>query len=196
MTNETNTNATNETQGQQHPLANDANGEPLMVPPEAIGWRIRKLSRKAGRPRVIFDAETGRPLELPLDVTIDDLVDQVGESGRYRLEAIDAQGRSIPGCVAVTELWLDDDEPQQAPAANAQSDLRDLVAQLVESNAQVMKALASAFGQVHPATAPQNDGATLNAGMQQLGGLLNMLVQAHQERKAAANGAKGVNGQG
>jgi hypothetical protein len=195
MTNETNTNPTNETETTQYPLANDANGEPLVIPPEAVAWRIRKLSRKAGRPRVIFDAETGRPLELPLAVTIDDLADQVGESGRYRLEAIDAEGRSIPGCVAVTELWMED-EPQQVPAANPQADLRDLVAQLVESNALVMKAMASAFGQVHPAAVPQNDGATLNAGMQQLGGLLNMLVQAHAERKAAANGTNGANGQG
>src|SRR5262249_13202447 len=130
-----------------------------------------------------------------LAVTIDDLADQVGESGRYRLEAIDAQGRSIPGCVAVTELWMED-EPQQVPAANPQADLRDLVAQLVESNALVMKAMASAFGQVQPAAVPQNDGATLKAGMQQLGGLLNMLVQAHAERKAAANGTNGANGQG
>ena len=49
-----------------YPLAFDANGEPLDVPSHAVAWRVRKLAKKAGRPKVIFDAETGRPLEKDL----------------------------------------------------------------------------------------------------------------------------------
>ncbi|MGZ7079011.1 MAG: hypothetical protein ACXVJT_06320, partial [Thermoanaerobaculia bacterium] len=104
------TNETTLENAPQYPLANDANGNPLDVPAEAVGWRVRKLARRAGRPKVLFDAETGRPLELPLTVTYDDFVEQVNEPGRFRLEAVDGSGRVIPGCVAVTEVVLDDDD--------------------------------------------------------------------------------------
>jgi hypothetical protein len=149
---------TNETTRERYPLANDANGNPLQVPENAAGWRVRKLARKAGRPKVIFDAETGRPLELPLTITYDEFADVVAEAGRYRLEAFDGDGRNIPGCVAVTEVVFDDgDENTVAAVANpvdALPHLIQLVGKLVETNARVMEAMASAFGHVKPAAAP------------------------------------------
>ena len=136
-----------------YPLAFDANGEPLDVPSHAVAWRVRKLAKKAGRPKVIFDAETGRPMELPLAASFDDFAALVGEQGRYRIEAVDGQGRFIPGCVAVTELAFDEkdddnDEPKQKSAETQQ--LMQLVAELVKTNARVMEAMASAFGEVRP----------------------------------------------
>lgn len=149
MTNETTTE-----DAPKYPLANDANGNPLDVPAEAVAWRVRKLARRAGRPKVLFDVETGRPLELPLTVTFDDFVEQVNEAGRFRLEVVDGTGRVIPGCVAVTEVVLDeaDDGNASMPrnAADAVPHLHQLIAQLVEANTQVMKAMASAFGSVQP----------------------------------------------
>lgn len=140
---------------QRHPMANDANGNPLHLPENAAGWRVRKLARKAGRPKVIFDSETGRPLELPLTVTYDDFAETVGEVGRYRLEAFDGNGQNIPGCVAITEVSFDDDEEANAPPqtnpTEALPHLIQLVGKLVETNARVMEAMASAFGQVRPA---------------------------------------------
>jgi hypothetical protein len=149
------TNMTNETTTEDaplYPLANNANGNPLDVPPEAVAWRVRKLARRAGRPKVLFDVETGRPLELPLTVTFDDFVEQVNEPGRFRLEAVDGAGRVIAGCVAVTEVVLDDEDGASMPrnAADAVPHLHQLIAQLVEANTQVMKAMASAFGSVQP----------------------------------------------
>ncbi len=143
----------NSTSSRTYPLAFDANGEPLDVPSHAVAWRVRKLAKKAGRPKVIFDAETGRPMELPLAASFDDFAAHVDEQGRYRIEAVDAQGRFIPGCVAVTELAFgekDDDEVEtnQKPADTQQ--LMQLVAELVKTNARVMEAMASAFGQVRP----------------------------------------------
>lgn len=146
---------TNETR-QTYPLANDTNGNPLQVPEHAVGWRVRKLARKAGRPKVIFDAESGRPLELPLAVSYEEFADAVGEAGRYRLEAFDANGQNIAGCIAVTELAFDDEEsaaPSTSP--DALPHLIQLVGKLVETNARVMEAMASAFGQVKPARAPE-----------------------------------------
>ena len=142
----------NEKEAPKYPLANDASGNPLDVPAEAVAWRVRKLARRAGRPKVLFDVETGRPLELPITVTYDDFIEHVNESGRFRLEAVDAQARTIAGCVAITEVILDDDESPSTPmtAAETLPHLHQLVAHLVDANTQVMKAMASAFGNVQP----------------------------------------------
>lgn len=186
MTNET----TNE-DAPQYPLANDASGNPLDVPAEAVAWRVRKLARRAGRPKVLFDVETGRPLELPLTVTFDDFVEQVNEPGRFRLEAVDGAGRLIPGCVAVTEVVLDGEDGASMPrnAADAVPHLHQLIAQLVEANTQVMKAMASAFGSVQPqpmridsvAAAPLAPRANANPmqaldAMREIGAMVNQVV--------------------
>src|SRR5579859_7080043 len=92
------------------PLARDADGEPIEVPPEAVAWRVRKMPTRAGRPRLLIDAETGGPLDLPLATSYADFVDTVRESGsgRYRLSAIDRKGSAIPYCVAFTEVAVDE----------------------------------------------------------------------------------------
>jgi len=141
------------------PLAYDADGEPLHVPPHAVGWRVRKLARAAGRPKLIFDAETGRPLELELMVSLDDLADNVDESGRYRLEAIDANGRIIPRCVAVVHVQKDEEAaPFAAKLATDPAQVLPLMFQLLErvvnANATTMQAMASAFGHVERQSEP------------------------------------------
>jgi hypothetical protein len=135
----------------RYPLANDANGDPIDVPAEAVAWRVRKMAKKAGRPKVIYDPETGRQLEVPL--AVEDLGEFVSEDDRYRLEAVDREGRHIAGCVGFTEVFADDeDEAEEGGAATPQ--LIQLVAQLVDTNSRVMQAMASAFGTVHPSQPP------------------------------------------
>ncbi len=144
---------TTENQNPKCPLAHDADGNPLDVPRQAVGWRVRRLAAKAGRPKVVFDLERGRPLELPLTVDFAELAEHLTESGRYRLEAIDTNGRAIPGCVAVTELQIeeeDDERPASMSGADVVPYLVSLVEKVVDSNARVMEAMASAFGQVRP----------------------------------------------
>src|SRR5262249_39278982 len=78
----------------------------------------------------------------------------VGEAGRYRLEAFDASGQNISGCVAVTEVAFDEEEPAATPMASpdALPHLIPPVGKLVEAKARGMEAEAAAFGQVRPAT--------------------------------------------
>lgn len=137
----------------QYPLANDANGDPLDIPAHAVAWRVRRGGGRRGRPRVVFDAETGRQLEIGLGATIDDLIDHGCPPGRYRLEAIDADGRMIPGVIAITEIPAGADEPdEEAPeVADPFRQVLQLVGQLVDTNCRAMEAMASAFGQVRPA---------------------------------------------
>jgi hypothetical protein len=119
------------------------------------------MAAKAGRPRTIFNSETGRQLEIPLTATIRDLAELVGEAGRYRLEAVDRDGRLIPGCIAVTEIIFEegDEDEDDAPATGMNdreviAQLVGLVGRLVESNQEVIKAMATAFGQVKPNLKP------------------------------------------
>jgi hypothetical protein len=88
----------------RYPLAHDADGNPLLVPESAVAWRIRRGGGRRGRPRHVFDAETGRQLEVPLGASIDDLIDGGCRGDRFLLYPVDAEGRVIPGIVAVTEV--------------------------------------------------------------------------------------------
>jgi hypothetical protein len=149
----TNENNNGETlQRRKVPLANDMNGDPIYLPPEAVAWRVRKMAARAGRPKAIFDPETGRQLEIRIEATIEELAEAVSESGRYRLEALDVDGHHIPGYVAFTEVLLDSDEQQQSASSSNGSfaEMAALVKQLVDTNSRVMEAMASAFGQVRP----------------------------------------------
>jgi hypothetical protein len=143
---------TDQVRPQIHPLAYDALGDPIHLPVHAIGWRVRKAPKGAGRPKTIFDPETGRQLEIRIEATLAELAEQVTEAGRYRLEATDANGHLIPGYVAFTEVMLAEEEEQPASNPNNAgfSEMLTLVKHLVDTNSRVMEAMASAFGQVRP----------------------------------------------
>lgn len=89
------------------PLARGPNGRPLRVPLEAAFWRVRRHTR--GRPRNVIGADR-KPVELPLDVTEDDLEAMFG-SGTYRLDLYDAQGEPLDVTATVA---LGDPEPANA----------------------------------------------------------------------------------
>jgi hypothetical protein len=68
MANENATKTANEAETRRYPLANDANGDPLELREDPVAWRVKETPEKAGRPRSIFDPDTG--LENPLTSTI------------------------------------------------------------------------------------------------------------------------------
>src|SRR6185312_13249257 len=88
----------------RYPLAFDANGNPIELPPEAVKWRVRRGGGRRGRPRHVFDAETGRQLEIPLTATLDTLIDAGCTADRYLLYPVDGEGHLIGGIIAVTEI--------------------------------------------------------------------------------------------
>jgi hypothetical protein len=137
-----------ETPTVKYPLAFDMDGNPITMPPEAAAWRVRRGGGRRGRPRPVFDQESGRQLEIPLTATIEDLIDEGCKPDRYRLEAVDAEGRLIPDVVAIIELpgarnGEPDEEPQTAtPSAPAQMDgNQQLIAQLVATICGVTTAM-------------------------------------------------------
>jgi hypothetical protein len=140
---------------QQYPLAFDVDGNPLDIPEEAVAWRVRRNGGR-GRPRTIFDPETGLQLDVPITSKIEDLIERGCDPDRYRLEAVDREGRVIPTLVAIVEVAAVatpaevSTQPVIPPDADALRQMTLFAGQMVEANARTMQALASAFGTVHP----------------------------------------------
>lgn len=74
-------------------LAFNINGEAFEVPPNATGWRVRRMRAK-GSPEVVYGRD-GMPLVLPIDAELDDLRSEVNTSGRYRLDLVDQNNKAI-----------------------------------------------------------------------------------------------------
>src|SRR5690242_5425734 len=136
----------------RYPLANDVNGNPLEVPEAAVAWRVRRASGRPGRPQNVYDPETGRQLEVPLDATVDDLRECGCGPGRYRLEAVDGDSRAIAGIVAFTEL-VPDAEVRSEPAEvlAPMERLLETIEKQSDTLCRALEAMANAFGPVRPA---------------------------------------------
>src|SRR5205823_3356461 len=76
-------------------LAFNINGEAFEVPGNATAWRVRRM-RPKGAPEVVY-AREGQPLVLPITAGMDELRSEVGTTGRYRLDPIDQNNKSIEG---------------------------------------------------------------------------------------------------
>src|SRR5215831_14631850 len=135
----------------RYPLAYDLHGDPLDVPAEAVAWRVRRASGRPGRPQNVYDPETGRQLEIPLESTVDDLRDHGCGPGRYRLEAVDREGKAIVGVVAFTEVVNGEDpDSSVAPGRTPFALVLEKLMHAVDTNSRVMEAMAQAFGPVRP----------------------------------------------
>jgi hypothetical protein len=86
----------------RHPLAFDANGNPIRVPHGAASWRVKRGGGRRGRPRSMF--RDGHQLEIPIGASIEELIQAECPTDRYLLYPVDDQGLIIPGVVAVTEV--------------------------------------------------------------------------------------------
>jgi hypothetical protein len=146
---------------QRYPLAFDLNGNPINVPEGAVAWRVRRGGGRRGRPRNVFDAETGRQLEVPLGASLDDLIESGCPSDRYLLYPVDGEGHILPGVVAVTEIQEGSLDEEGRPTAE-HGDRSDIVSQLLstvraqsDTLCRALEAAASGYGQVRPAPPPQ-----------------------------------------
>ena len=142
------------------PLAFDQNGNPLDLPDAAVAWRVRRGGGRRGRPRNVFNPETGLQLEVPLGATLDDLINAGCEGDRYLLYPIDSDGRSIPGVVAVTEVPRseedeDSDEERKAPGLLVpdESYVGQLLATIkaqADALCRAIESTSSGYGNVRP----------------------------------------------
>src|SRR5262249_53898325 len=137
------------------PLAYDLNGNPLDLPEGAVAWRVRRGGGRKGRPRNVFDAETGRQLEVPLGASFEDLIQAGCPADRYLLYPVDGEGKIVPGIVAVTEVpeGANDDE---VTAAGEPGDLMAHLLSTVRTQSDTLsgalEAATSGYGPVRPAS--------------------------------------------
>jgi hypothetical protein len=123
-------------------LAWGLNGEPIEVPAEASGWRVRR-HRAGSPPEVVY--VRGLPLILPIEGTAEDLAARVGRPGRYRLDAVDEVGRSlkVPPAFIVIDASNMGGGVDAAPSGTSAETARLLssVEQLARTNAEVVQAM-------------------------------------------------------
>ncbi len=74
-------------------LAYSVNGDTFEVPNTVSAWRVRRLKPR-GAPELVY-ARDGRPLTLPIEADLDDLHEAVSTSGKYRLDPIGDDGKSV-----------------------------------------------------------------------------------------------------
>src|SRR5437868_4937433 len=74
-------------------LAFNANGDSFEVPATVTGWRVRRMKPR-GAPELVYGRD-GRPLTIPVESDLDDLREAVGAVGKYRLDPINDDGKTI-----------------------------------------------------------------------------------------------------
>ena len=139
----------------------DVDGDPLDVPPEVVGWRVRRYTGRPGRPLTVSDPETLGPLELPREPSVEHVIDCC-EAGRYRLDAFDDQKKLLPDVVAYVQVGdggHDADEPtESAPIERLLQALekhneamRAAFEKQNDTMCRAFEAMANSFGPVRPA---------------------------------------------
>ena len=97
------------------PLARDADGNPIELPPGATAWRVRR--KTGGRPRIVLGVDK-QPLQLPLSYSIVDLEDVLAPA-HYLLDLVGPKGEALGIAVAVSIGQLvgpdDDAADEDAP---------------------------------------------------------------------------------
>lgn len=76
-------------------LAYNANGEKVALPDEAAGLSVKQMRGGPGAPSTVF-GRNGFPLVVDVHATMEDLREALDESGKYRLDAVDGDGKRIP----------------------------------------------------------------------------------------------------
>jgi hypothetical protein len=163
-TEEKTTQGTRAARDTRYPLAYDGNGNPLNVPAGAVAWRVRRGGGRRGRPRHVFDAETGRQLEVPIGASVDDLIEAGCEPDRYLLYPVDAEGRVIDGVVAVTHVSAVEEDDRAAREGAGGGEAPVLVTLVIQQHqtirhqaemlARALEATTSGYGRVRPAAEP------------------------------------------
>jgi hypothetical protein len=143
-------------------IANDPEGNPITLPPNAVGWRVRRQPKR-GRPESPIAGHDGTPLVVPLDVGPDDLTEVLAElgeaeAGRYRLDPVDDLGRLVGVAFAVWELRV-------AVKRSGPADLQAALMCALESNERMAKTLADAMGQIASQCAAMMDASARAAAL-------------------------------
>lgn len=113
------------------PLGWSESGEPVRVPPGASGWRVKLYRPGAKKPDLVRDSH-GIPAMVPLSATPDEFRAMVGIGGRYRLEPVLSDGRSIADSEPAIIILQESEGPKEDAPRIAGTDA--LILKLIEGH--------------------------------------------------------------
>ncbi|HEY1811002.1 MAG TPA: hypothetical protein VGG74_01510 [Kofleriaceae bacterium] len=132
-------------------LAFNLNGDPFDVPPNASGWRVRRMKQK-GAPEVVY-GRNGLPLVLPIEADLDDVRQETGAPGRYRLDPIDEGNRPIAGASAGYVYVHAEPQVASATSATRYEPTDNVVIEAMRMNSEIAKTVVDRFPQMLEAAA-------------------------------------------
>jgi hypothetical protein len=154
-------------------LAFNVNGESFEVPANVTGWRVRKMKPR-GAPELVYGKD-GRPLTIPIESDMDELRDAVGQLGRYRLDPINDDGKTVE---SVPAAYIQVVKPANAEASLAvlanHDGYDDAVREAMRLNTELARSVIDRFPEMMTAAAEllrAADGAGLPARLARLAGL-------------------------
>jgi hypothetical protein len=123
-------------------LAFNASGESFDPPANATGWRPKRMKPR-GAPEVPYGPD-GRPVLLPIDATMEELREAVGQLGRYRLDPVNEDGKIIDGAQSAYIQVVRPERPVEAlvPRAMAATISDDLLRDVLRLNAELARQVA------------------------------------------------------
>jgi hypothetical protein len=134
-------------------LAFNINGDPFDVPANAAGWRVRRMKQK-GAPEVVY-GRSGLPLVLSIEADLDDVRQETGLPGRYRLDPVDEGNRPIAGAAA-GYVYIHN-EAQGGSLATTSSPHHEpsdnVVIEAMRMNSEIAKSVVDRFPQMLQAAA-------------------------------------------
>lgn len=149
-------------------LAFNQNGESFEIPATVTGWRVRRMKPR-GAPELVYGKD-GRPLVVGIDADIDELRDAVGTTGKYRLDPINDDGKTVenvPAAYVQVMKPLRNAETTLAVApATSGSANDDTVREAMRMNSELAKSVIEKFPEMMTAAAEllrAADGAGLPA---------------------------------
>jgi hypothetical protein len=132
-------------------LAFNLNGDPFEVPANAAGWRVRRMKQK-GAPEVVY-GRNGTPLVLPIEADLDDVRNEVGAPGRYRLDPVDESNRPINGASA-GYVFVHAEQHAPAVTQSSRSEPSDnIIIEAMRMNAEIARSVVDRFPQMVEAAA-------------------------------------------
>jgi hypothetical protein len=154
-------------------LAFNANGDSFEVPATVTGWRVRRMKPR-GAPELVYGRD-GRPLTIGIEADIDELRDAVGGVGRYRLDPINDDGRTVDNVpaayVQVVKAERNAGEAaMQSAGARYESD--SVVREAMRLNTELARAVVDRFPEMMSAAAEllrAADGAGIPARQPRIG---------------------------
>ena len=125
-------------------LAYNGNGDPFEVPEKVTGWRVRRMKPR-GAPELIYGRD-GLPLVIDADAGLDDLRRAVDAPGRYRLEAVGDDQRTVEG---VPIAYIQVTEPLEVAAVikptGGQDEMVSVMREAMRLNTELARAVVDRF---------------------------------------------------